>query len=59
LSYVQQHDETKGVWLLFHVATGDIITTSHQKFDEIDEIQPIKRQQPQTPPVVDPLGAFR
>lgn len=59
MSYVQQHDETKGVWLLFHVESGDIITTSHQKFEEIDEIQPIKHQAPELQPVTDPLGAFR
>lgn len=59
MTYVQQHDETKGVWLLFHVASGDITATSHQKFDEIDEIQPIKARQPDAQPSTDPLGAFR
>lgn len=56
---VQQHDETKGVWLLFDVASGDIIDTAFVKYDGIEEIEPIKASRPEPQKVSDPLGAFR
>lgn len=56
---VQQHDETEGVWLLFHVASGDIIATSHKKFEGVDEIDPIKARRPEPQPFADPLGDYR
>lgn len=57
--FVQQQDQTKDIWLKYHVASGDLVETSHKKFDGIDEIQPIVKRDPDRQSSSDPLEAFR
>lgn len=57
--FVQQEDRTKGVWIKYHVASGDIIDTSHKRYDGVDEIDPITKRELESPPSFDPLDGFR
>lgn len=59
MSFVQQHNQVKGVWVKYHVASGNIVDVATAKFADVDEIQPIVVEKPQPRRETDPLEEYR